>query len=235
MPGLKELVAIRNGLTRPSSLEILTSFPKLEKINISANDFGSFPDGFSLGISKDALTTITANSCSFSDRHIIKALTDCKRLEVLMLVKNKGLKECGKVAFGISTNSLKELDLRFCNIDLLNWIDEIRKCTKIQKFDLPGNDLSRVTSEFDYDGFRDSIGDLDINCCGITRILASLAKYHRLEDIMMIGCDLQGLNQSFKFGNLAYTLKDFPLDGWKNFDANDKQKILGLFKFLERQ
>ena len=236
MPALKELVAVGCRLTRPSSLEILTSFPKLEKINISENRFCSFPDGFSLGISKDTLITITAKWCSFRDKNIIEALTDCKRLEVLILHGNRGLKEYDIITFGASTNSLKELNLGFCKIDLLNWIDEIKKCTKIQKLNLAGNYLSRVTDEFDCDGFRDSINDLDIGYCGIkdTKILSSLSKYHRLECLYITNCDLQGVNQNFKFGNLAYTLENFPLNGCENLDANDRRKILGLFKFLER-
>lgn len=207
---LKTLIAINCGITKPSSLYALTSFPNLEPIDISQNHFEKFPKKFKLGDSRATLIEIKVIDCSFSDRNIIEALTNCKQLECLVLDKN-ALSE--KVNFGTSKLSLKALSLADCKIQPKNWIEEIKKCPKIQKLDLSKNDLRKITNEFNCLSLRNSILKLNISDCQIKNylVLSSLTKYHRLESLKIKKNDLSMLNYDFDFGNLSYNLVYFSI------------------------
>jgi len=207
---LKRLIAINCGITKPSSLYALTSFPKLEFIDISQNHFERFPKNFKLGDSRNTLIEIKAIDCFLKDKNIIEALTNCKQLESLVLDKNA---LSGKVNFGISKLSLKALSLADCKIQPKSWIEEIKKCPKIRKLDFSKNDLRKITNEFNCPSFRNSIVELNISDCQIENnlVLRSLTKYHRLESLKIDMNDLSMLKYDFDFGNLSYKLVYFSI------------------------
>lgn len=184
---LKELKAIGCKLKRPFCVCILTNFPKLETIDISNNPFQNFLENFTLGKSKKTLRKILAEHCGFRDENIIKALTDCERLEELILHNNQGLKDVKKITFGVSKNSLQGLGLARCEISLLKWINEIKKCKKIQFLNVAGSNFKGLTKQFNSKKFRRSIIELVICDCQIkdSRILLPLAKYYLLESVVV--------------------------------------------------
>lgn len=195
-------------LLNPSSLLIFTSFPKLREISISCNCFKAFPENFELGESRNTLNKIIAISCNLQDKNIVKALTDCINLKSLILDENSNLEMAGKVTFGISKDSLKELKLNKCNISLSSWMDEIRRCSKLAKINLAYNSLSLIRDEFDFEGLRNSVISLNLYGCGINhlKILSSLANYHCLEYLVLDSNDLSSLNHKFDFGKLQHKL-----------------------------
>jgi len=132
---LRELVIANCQLRRSTVLMIFTSFPKLEKLDISKNCFYPFYKGFSLSESKNSLVEIKAEHSKFVDGHIIKALTDCRNLEVLSLKYSSFPAMSSMVEFGSSTGFLRELSLIGCEISFSYWVDELKKCTRLQKLE----------------------------------------------------------------------------------------------------
>jgi len=230
---LKELKAKNCGLEAPSSLEILSSFPKLETIDISDNNFGLFPANFALGASKDTLIKITATFSNLQDGNIIKALTSCKKLEILILDSNRGL-SMGEVTFGISKDSLRELSLEGCGIQALPWMNEIQQCTKMQKLNLSSNNLREIKNQFNCKNLIDSIVSLNLSNCQIDtlKIVSSLTKYKSLKFLRMDGNKLKALKSYYNFGNLTYKLDYFFLDNCE-LEKDSKKKIEKSFVFVE--
>lgn len=231
---LKRLVAINCGLKQYSSLNVLTSFPRLEVIDVSGNFFENLPKKFSLGASRNTLTAIVAKDCDIESKYVIKALTDCSRLEILILDYNQALRQAGKIEFGNSIRSLKVLSLEGCLIRFLNWIDEVKKCKNLYELNLSSNYLVLIKNEFDFDGFKKSIVALKMSNCGINnlKILSSLAKYYNLEYLEMDDNRLKDLHLRHKFGNLCFILDYFFLRGCK-VKSSLRKKVKDYFKFAK--
>lgn len=230
---LKELKAKNCGLKAPSSLQILSSFPRLETIDISDNDFDLFPKNFALGASKDTLIKITAVFSNFQDENIIKALTSCKKLEILILDSNRDL-SMDKVTFGTSKDSLRELSLEGCGIQALAWMSEIQQCTKMQKLNLSSNNLSEIMGQFNCKNLSNSLVSLDLSNCQIEtlEIVSSLTKYKSLKSLRMEGNNLKTLKSSYNFGSLTYRLDYFFLDNCE-LEKDSEKKIEKSFVFVE--
>lgn len=201
---LRELVIADCQLARSTILGIFTNFPKLEKLDISKSSFCPFCQGFSLGDSKNSLVQIKAEDSNFGEKYIIKALTDCQNLEVLLLKHNSNLAKISSVEFGSSTGSLRELSLS--EIRFSSWGNELKKCTRLQKLELKACDLSGCASEF---SFRNSLVHLNLSYCKSfnSEILSVLTTFYWLETLNLDGNCLRGLSPEFDFGNLAYTLE----------------------------
>jgi len=230
---LRELNINGCKLVNPSSLLMFTSFPKLREISISYNCFKAFLQNFKLGDSRNTLNKIIAISCDLQDRYIVKALTDCINLKSLILDQNFNLGKAGKVTFGISKDSLKELRLQNCNISLPAWMDEVRRCNKIEKINLAYNSLSLIRDEFDFEGLKKSVISLNLCGCGINhlRILSSLANYYCLEYLVLDFNDLRNLNHKFDFGNLQHKLVLLSLVECR-LKSSCKRKIDRFFIFI---
>jgi len=184
---LRELKAVECNLENPFCLWTFTNFPKLEAIDISSNPFLDFLENFTLGKSKKTLRKIMAEHCRFKDKNIIKELTDCERLEELILHNNWGLENVSDIAFGVSKKSLKGLGLAKCGISLLNWINEIGNCNKMQILNVSGCNLVGLDKQFDSEVFRRSMINLVICDCEIrhSKILLPLAEYYLLESVVV--------------------------------------------------
>lgn len=228
---LKRLYIESCGLKHPSSLRAFTSFSKLETIDFSFNFFDPFPESFSLGDSRNSLIKITAACCDFKDAYIIKALTDCKELKSLILSKNYYMK-MDKVEFGISKDSLSTIDLSDCMIKAETWVNEIGKCSNIQRLNFARTNLKEIASQFDSDKLRKSLVYLNLSGCGISNlsILSSLTKYHRLAYLGLSRNNIKKLTSKFNFGNLEYRLDYFYLE---NSDNDVLTKIKDSFPLLK--
>jgi len=231
---LRRLVAVKCGLEQHSSLSVLTSFPRLEIIDVSGNFFEKFPYNFSLGASKYTLTAIVAKKCNIKSNYTVKALTDCGKLEILMLDYNQILWQAGKIEFGISINSLKVLSLEGCLINFLNWVDEVKKCRNLYELNLSSNYLVSIKNEFDFDGFKKSIVALKMSNCGINnlKILSSLAKYYKLEYLEMDDNKLKDLHLMPNFSNLCFILDYFFLRGC-GLESSLGKQAKDYFKFAK--
>lgn len=228
---LRRLYIESCAIKHPSSLKIFTSFSKLEIIDFSFNFFDLFPESFSLGDSRNSLIKITAACCNFKDAHIIKALTDCKKLKSLILRKNYYIK-MDKVEFGISKDSLNTIDLADCTIKPEVWITEIGECSNIQKLNFARTNLKEIADQFDSEKLRRSLVYLNLSGCGISnlQILSSLTKYHRLAYLELSRNNIKRLTSKFNFGNLEHRLDYFYLE---NSDNDILTKIKDSFPLLK--
>lgn len=232
---LRDLTLQDCGLADPSSLKFFTSFPKLEKIDISFNFFDSFPEKFSLGISKNTLLEITAKSCNFQDKNIIEALTDCYKLKVLKLSFSGGSEQIIKYSFGRSYDSLEELEIYCRCSNGLPWIDAIKQCSRLRKLDLIGFDLRKTTyTMFNCGKLRNSIVSLSLFNCRLNfpKVISVLANYYRLENLGINKEYFLKFNSNVNFRNLAYTLKSLDLNTTMCERKIPEDKIRKCFKFI---
>ena len=118
-------VAFCEGLNS-GNLKSLTSFPNLEILDASFNNFENLPEGFTLGCSKDSLKELKINSSKLNINGL-KAITDCTNLKILEANNNIFESLTKKFEFGRSKESLEELHISHCfwNFSVLKKIAEL--------------------------------------------------------------------------------------------------------------
>ena len=180
-------------------LKSLTSFPTLEKLDISSNAICDNEDGFELGCSKDSLIELNVSNSQLKLSGL-KAFTNYSKLKKLNISSNNFSDIEEGFELGCSKDSLIALDLSFSELTSIG-LKVFTDCPKLEKLKIVGNNFSGIGNEFKLGCSKDSFIELDISFSELTPIgLKVFTNCSKLKKLNVSDNNFSGITEEFKLG-----------------------------------
>lgn len=136
---LKSIKMTNCNLLSQKLLEKITDCENLSELYLSHNTFSRLSDSFRFGASKNSLVVLDMSFCLLSTSKVLFEITDCKRLEKLILTNNDFNNIDKNFSLGSSRNSLKVLIMNSCQMSDPNLFKEITSCAVLETLSIARN------------------------------------------------------------------------------------------------
>ncbi|ELA42631.1 uncharacterized protein VICG_00383 [Vittaforma corneae ATCC 50505] len=199
----------------------LMKMPKLSYMDISYNDLSVmlYSDEFNFEIPGAKFQGLRMRSCQLDFNNFRMIVSKFRHLEILDVSENPRIgstkPENKKIIFGNLKNTLKDLDMNFCRLDI-EWMKSICDCKKLEKLNLSQNgEIGRVNpNSLDFCNLRRSLTELTMRDCNINLDwLKKICTFKQLSRLDASFNDEIGerITSEFDLGNLKGTLVELDL------------------------
>ena len=193
-----------------NNLKNFTSFPNLEILDISWNNFENLPENFELGCSRKSLREIYVHFSKLNPNGL-KAITDCPKLEKLLAGPNKFKDIPENFELGCSRESLKNLSIYGSELNR-NGLKAITNCSKLEILDVNCNDFENLPENFELGCSKETLIELQIHRSKLNfNGLKAITDCPKLEILTASENNFEGIPKNFELGRSKESLKDLTI------------------------